>query len=492
MKAISTDSWRDEIHQINTTIQEGLFALAQDYANTPATTATIEENVSQPNISSDSPEQMPSVEDAIKSNIVKPSDGIPPFPIDGFPMATRMFIREIARVYGVPVDFPAAAVLAAVAAALRKQIHSNRRYKNYPQLWIMIVASSGIGKSEPLKLAFEPLEESDRNAAKQYDCESRAFEERMFAAGSRKEQAPLQRERPVYKQCLITDTTPEALYRAIAINDGITLYRDELAGWFKDFGRYNKSGEVQNYLSIFNNRQIQLARKGDGNRLITDPYLSIAGTIQPDVLRSTLRQEQMLDNGMAQRFLFAFPDNVKRAYVTAHTLDPELTETYARMLHKAEHFSEMEVSEIKFDNEALKLIEAFDREITDRTNATADDYLQGLYSKMNIHLHRLLLVLWFIHEGERYFPLDGEPIIEGKIVRQASEICRYFIATGEKVYDMIRQGAPLKSLGNEVLIREVVSRYRVKSQTELAKVLGITQQAVSKMLIPSETTSNKL
>lgn len=486
MKAITTDSWREEMHQLNTVVHEGLFALTQGCTDTPKTTDTIEENAPQSNPPSIHSQEMPSVEDAIKSNIVESPDGVPSFPIDGFPMATRMFIQEIARVYGVPVDFPAVSVLAAVAAALRKQIYTDQRYKNYPQLWIMIVASSGIGKSEPLKLAFAPLEESDRSAAKQYESEYSAFEARLLAAGSRKEQAPLQRERPVYKQCLITDTTPEALYRAIAINDGITLYRDELAGWFRDFGRYNKSGEVQNYLSIFNNRQIQLARKGDGNRLIVDPYLSIVGTIQPDVLRSTLKQDQMLDNGMAQRFLFAFPDHVKRSYTTTHTLNPELTESYARMIHAAESFSKMETPEIRFDSEAMKLIETFDHEITDRTNATTDDYLQGLYSKMNIHLQRLLLVLWFIHEGERYFPLDGEPTIEGRIVRQAVEMCRYFIATGEKVYDMVRQYTPLKNIGNEMLIREVASRYRIKNQTELAKVLGITQQAVSKMLISPE------
>ncbi len=480
------DDWREDLMQGDTPILDGLFAQPQPENHTPRTVTVSEELDTQADTLSIDPGEMPSVEDVIKSNIVESPDGVPSFPIDGFPMATRMFIQEISRVYGVPVDFPAVAILAAVAAALRKQIYTDQRYKNYPQLWIMIVASSGIGKSEPLKLAFAPLEESDRLAAKQYESEYDAFEARMFAAGSRKEQAPLQRERPVYKQCLITDTTPEALYRAIAINDGITLYRDELAGWFKDFGRYNKSGEVQNYLSIFNNRQIQLARKGEGNRLIVDPYLSIVGTIQPDVLRSTLKKDQMLDNGMAQRFLFAFPDNVKRAYTSTHTLNPELTEYYARMIHAAESFSKMEPTEIRFDTEALKLIEAFDNEITDRTNATTDDYLQGLYSKMNIHLQRLLLVLWFIHEGERYSPLDGEPTIEGRIVRQSVEICHYFIATGEKVYDMVRQYSPLKNIGNEMLIREVASRYRIKNQTELAKVLGISQQAVSKMLISPE------
>lgn len=488
MKPIALDDWREDLMQRYTPVREGLFSQSQSENHTPQTTTISEKAETPTDTLSVDPGKMPSVEDAIKSNIVKSSDGIPPFPIDGFPMATRLFIQEIARVYGVPVDFPAVAVLAAVAAALRKQIYTDQRYKNYPQLWIMIVASSGIGKSEPLKLAFAPLEESDRSAAKQYESEYNAFEARLLAAGSRKEQAPLQRERPVYKQCLITDTTPEALYRAIATNEGITLYRDELAGWFKDFGRYNKSGEVQNYLSIFNNQQIQIARKGDGNRLIVDPYLSIVGTIQPEVLRSTLKQDQMLDNGMAQRFLFAFPDNVKRAYTTTSTLNPELTESYARMIHAAESFSKMETPEISFDTEALKQIEAFDHEITDRTNATTDDYLQGLYSKMNIHLQRLLLVLWFIHEGERYSPLDGEPTIEGRIVRQAVEICHYFIATGEKVYDMVRQYTPLKNIGNEILIREVVSRYRVKSQTELAKVLGITQQAVSRILASPKKT----
>ena len=46
-----------------------------------------------------------------------------------------------------------------------------------------------------------------------------------------------------------------------------------------------KSGEVETYLSLYNNSDIKVSRKGEGTIIINDPFLSVIGTTQPNTLK---------------------------------------------------------------------------------------------------------------------------------------------------------------------------------------------------------------
>ena len=111
-------------------------------------------------------------------------------------------------------------------------------YKNYPQLWVIVVGSSGTGKSDAGRVAFRRISEIDTERYIRYQEEYKEWE------AEEKQGRP-----PRWEQMLINDTTPEAMFNALShAENGLTLNRDELSGWFSDFGRYNKSGEVGHYL----------------------------------------------------------------------------------------------------------------------------------------------------------------------------------------------------------------------------------------------------
>ena len=173
------------------------------------------------------------------------------FPIDLLPFWLQEVVDECSISYGTPSELWATAFLAGISAATGKKVSlKNRNYINYPQLWIMIVGQSGTGKSDPLRLAFAPLK-VDEEAYVNYRAEFKEWE----ACGKEGAQ-------PRWKQVLINDTTPEALYSALQYSDiGLTLYRDELSGFFDDIGRYNRSGEIGHYLSIFSNETFSVNRK---------------------------------------------------------------------------------------------------------------------------------------------------------------------------------------------------------------------------------------
>ena len=60
---------------------------------------------------------------------------------------------------------------------------------------------------------------------------------------------------------------------------------DELAGWVKNFNRYNSGSESEFWMSVFNHKVAMSDRKSSQSGVfIRNPFLCVIGTIQPKVL----------------------------------------------------------------------------------------------------------------------------------------------------------------------------------------------------------------
>lgn len=477
-----TDDWRegtqlDPKNRMRDVVVEGLFAVQQEEARKNGKKIPTGKSAPSVHIEATAETLYASTQDYSDGYN---EDGTPLFPIEGFPKELKDFIQQIAEVYGVPIDFPAMSIICAVAAAIRKRIFSRDKYTNFPQLWCMIVAPSGVGKSEPLKIAFAPIEERDKLLSDIYERDMRDYLARVNSETNKKAKAEVAAQNaPQYKQFLVMDTTPEALFLAIKRNDGVTIARDELAGWFCDFNRYSKSGEIQNYLSIFNNSQFQIARKGDGNMLVYKPYLSVVGTIQPKALTDALKEGFKSGNGIWQRFIYVYPSKVKRIDPNNKEVSPALINYYYTFIKNAFEIGKNEPIEIKYTPEAKQIVLEYNRELTALTNSTDDDDLRSLYSKMSIHLCRILLVLWYVHYGCKS---SERRKIDEIVARQGVAMCRYFVATGEKVYDLMR-GKPTKSdMSVKDLILALNAKHPIVNQSKFAECIGLSQPLISKIL----------
>lgn len=202
------------------------------------------------------------------------------FPIYGLPSLIQEMTTQGAEVYQVPQELFAVSLISAMCAAIKKKAKLIDKYTNYPQLWIIIIAKSGVGKSTPLSIAFKPLEKKEHSEYLLYLKELEKWQEAEKKNSTNS-------TRPTFECYLNNDATPEALLSTIGESNGITIYRDELVGWFNDFGRYARSGEVENYLSIYNNTSIRVNRKGENITIINDPFLSVIGTTQPNTLKGS-------------------------------------------------------------------------------------------------------------------------------------------------------------------------------------------------------------
>lgn len=393
-------------------------------------------------------------------------------PVDGLsPNATEM-LRKVASSLQCPVDIALSAMFATVGVAMGKRvIIDDGKYRNYPCLWVCVVAPSGSNKSTPIRFFLQPLKDRDSYNYGVYREELRAYRQ----AGDDKG------DKPVFKQYVISDSTPEARNQVLSVNpNGILLYRDELKGMIDDFCRYAKSGELSQMLSMFDSDTIVVNRKSDEPLLIKDPFMSIIGSIQPSVLVDTFGNDNMMNNGFNQRWLFCYPESGMPEMYNDVSIPQSVISDWKDLIYNLimYDFSVMG-GKIYIRGEAKRVYIDYYNSLQIK-KAGADDYLSSVYSKLQIHVIRWAGVAHILGNSPTSIDITPEEM-------EYSVRCMdYFERCALKVYRMLLEGRgnrhEVKSMGKEEMIANVYHCTSPVSQRAVADALGITKQYVSKCL----------
>ena len=396
------------------------------------------------------------------------------FPIDGLPQVILDFALEISEVYGVPIEFPVMSALCAISAATRKKfVVDSGKYKNFGQLWVMLVAPPGVGKTEPVAAAFRPLQKLDNSSYDDYQLELSRWKAECAEAKQLKTMEP---EKPFFKQCLIDDFTPESLYQTMFRNNGsISLYRDELSGWFADFGRYNKNGEISRYLSIFNNAQFCINRKSEEPLQIPEPFLTICGTIQPEILTIALSSNTLKENGFASRFLYVYPKEVRKQKYSERTPDKIIVDRYEKLVTHCYCLSRVE-NPFTLSTEAKELFIKYANNTADLVNSCSNNFVRATSAKMEIQVLRLALIIQIIRGI--YDNIEWQ---QGMITKEAMQysikLCNYF---NSKILLVDNNNSPTKMTPSEA-IKTIQKEYGIKNKQAFADSIGISRQYVSRV-----------
>ena len=371
-----------------------------------------------------------------------------------------------------PVDIALSAMFATVGVAMGKRvIIDDGKYRNYPCLWVCVVAPSGSNKSTPIRFFLQPLKDRDSYNYGVYREELRAYRQ----AGDDKG------DKPVFKQYVISDSTPEARNQVLSVNpNGILLYRDELKGMIDDFCRYAKSGELSQMLSMFDSDTIVVNRKSDEPLLIKDPFMSIIGSIQPSVLVDTFGNDNMMNNGFNQRWLFCYPESGMPEMYNDVSIPQSVISDWKDFIYNLimYDFSVMG-GKIYIRGEAKRVYIDYYNSLQIK-KAGADDYLSSVYSKLQIHVIRWAGVAHILGNSPTSIDITPEEM-------EYSVRCMdYFERCALKVYRMLLEGRgnrhEVKSMGKEEMIANVYHCTSPVSQRAVADALGITKQYVSKCL----------
>ena len=369
----------------------------------------------------------------------------PDFPIHIFPQQLQHIIKCYCSTLNLNIDYAAVTVLYAFSVALggHYSLTVKRGWVELPTLFVALVGKPGINKSGPISIFTQPLEKLEKDLFKRFLEEYAKFKK---VRGTKKENGDLSAisEEPVRRQLVIKDATQEAMLKALYDNPhGFAGIYDELAAFLKSFNKYKSGGgDEEVMLSLFSGKSISVNRKSSEPIFIEKPFISIIGSIQPQVLINLLGNNK-IDNGLTHRFLFAFPDNVIREDLSDEDVPEYIEELYQTFINRiliseffhADGYPAQKISLSKDGYEAYKV---FRRKINDTINNEKSDAISGIYAKLDTYSLRIALILHVMSIGCNEPEIDPYQV-SADTFQKAGQLVQYFEHNALKVFKLMEK-----------------------------------------------------
>ena len=415
------------------------------------------------------------------------------FPLGALPMKIQRIVREAHDCYGYPVDYLAGAMLVAVGLGIGNT-HFARLKGKWDEsaiLFMALVGRPGACKSHPLNFAIRPFTELDGVATRAYVKACEEYErQRELPIKERSEPHPVA---PVCKRFLISDAAPEAMLLIHSQNlRGICMWNDELAGWFKNFNRFNKGSDEEYWLKLFNANPSFSDRKGVKNSVyISRPFISVVGTIQNGILNE-LAQGSRTSNGFIDRLLFVMPHNQdKQPWSDKEpTFDIEaawavIIERLVAIPYETDTDGNVIANILPFAPDAKTKLYEWQRRNTEECNHEECDALKGVYNKFDFHAIRFCLILqmarWACGEADR-------TEIDLLSVENAISLVDYFKSTARKVHGIISEMSLTEQ--QRVIIAALPDCFKTEEGIVVAKENGMPGRTFQDFLKRSVSLGN--
>ncbi len=386
-------------------------------------------------------------------------------PLETYGKLAKSLINEFSQAYKVNSDVIAAIVLLIVGGGANRKITIRSwNYINSSCFWLAIVERSGSNKSEPMSRLMKPLTDINKELVREH---KKAYAD--FAASGSKGTPPAR------QKIIISDSTPEIRYQYMATN-GVVIVRDELNGLFKDVGRYTNSGEVENLMSSWSRQDFSIDRVNAASFEVENPFLSIIGGIQPKVMTEAFGSKGFAESGFIPRWLFVVPTDSKVPdSVCEELIDRNLENEWYSLIIS---LWRMERREFRLSTEAEQAYQGYMKRTSDIMNAPdCEDAIRANYAKLRIYCLRFALVIHLLKYGAK--AVDE---VDRKSMDSAIRTCDVFAYWNRQALSLISGTDAKKSISNAELLRLLCERYNVTNQSELARLIGRSQQFVSKVL----------
>jgi len=413
------------------------------------------------------------------------------FPVEVFPLPIQQVITATNENLNFPIDFIGASLLYAVSVAVGNT-HSVEVKKGFQQsavLYLAIVGRAGTTKSHPLSFALQPIVEQDKRTYRQYEQQRQQYEQAVSLPKKEREQKAIEEQtKPVWQKFLLSDFTPEALAEVHKYNKrGIGVYIDELAGWFKNFNRYNSGSEMEFWLSQWSGKPINIDRKTGEPVCIPLPFISVAGTIQKGILNE-LAKGSRTQNGFIDRILFVIPDNIQKEYWSETDLPPVVSENWESIISNLLNLSvtnddtqNPSPEVLRFTPEAKKLLFEWQKVNTDQSNGAESEALSGIFSKMDMYVLRLALIL----EMMRYACKESnKQAVSIEAVQGAVKLVEYFKSSAVKVNSILSNASPLDKhpTDKQALYNALPDTFTTETGLQIAESLDVAERTFKRFL----------
>lgn len=398
---------------------------------------------------------------------------VPVFPFDVLSPCVRQFVEAQARVIGCDPSALAMVCLAAISGAIDHRVTlrmmRNGNWRASPRLWLMLVGPPSFKKSPAIRAAIKPLVSIDHERRNEYE---RLLE--LALAVDPKAAGPKKPPR-----LIAHDVTTEKLGEILARQDrGITIIRDEIAGWIGSMERYGGGKGVSSdrafWLESYDGGSFTVDRISRGELQVKDLSVSIIGGIQPARLKEL---DSLTSDGLLQRFL---PVMMRESEFPIDEPTDTAERAYTGLMRSLVHFPPVG---LVMTDEALQEAESARKRLHD-LESVADGVVagfDGFAGKLAGVLGSLAIVLHLSTGAAPMAPIEAVTvqnaarIIEDFIIPHALEFYRTSAAT---------DGDRLRSLASYLLTSEKCRVTASDLCSNVAAFKGVDLQTVNKRVSP--------
>lgn len=397
------------------------------------------------------------------------------FPVSAFPKRMQDIIYATNKDLAFPIDFIGCSLLFAASTAVGNscRVKVKLGWEEGVVMYMALVGKPGTSKSHPMDFAIKPLKTKDALSYQQYIQEKQAYDKIMsMPRKEREEKGITDPEVPHFSRRLVSDFTQEALIEILTHNTkGISVYADELAGWFKNFNRYHQGSDLEFWLSSWSQKPVIHDRKCTEAVFIDKPFVGVMGGIQPSLLKSLFKGNKS-ECGFLDRILFAKPPNLEKSIWSDTEVSSDIFNSWTNILDRLIDLpkytiqlmsmlkgSSEESRVSSLDTEGEPFVFIFSQKAWDKLlewqrhnkklcDEALEENLVGIYSKLEIYIIRLSLLMqtlsWACGEGDF-------STVELKAIERAIQLIEYFRAMAEEVYAAIQYSDPLENLSKKML-----------------------------------------
>lgn len=398
--------------------------------------------------------QLPQASDYVPNPDLRDEDifEVPPFPLDVLPKRLRNIVEDCHTYLSYPRDFTASGILSAASMAIGRTYKARYLWEETACMYMALVAAPGTAKTHPLQFALYPIIEANKQAIKEYNRQKKALEAAQSSIV------------PLDKQCLFADFTIESMIKAIMINKrGVSVYMDELRGFFANFGRYNSGSEQEFWLQNWSGSPYAVTRM-NRKYFLEWPAVSIAGTIQPSVL-DEIGKGGRSGNGFVERILFCFPEKVEIAEIKKRSQRSDtmfiLQKNYKPIIQylldkdlllKGNDEEDDDTPHmLVFSPEADDLITDYINYLKKQMEKIDDEFLRNIYSKIQTYSIRFAMILNRLryacdYQDNRQLPPKDDETISVYDVEMAMHLSDYFLKNAQKASLIINGQNPVDKL----------------------------------------------
>ena len=365
------------------------------------------------------------------------------FPLDIFPAPIQNYVLECSDTLNSNVDYMGSSLLWLISLCIGNSlmIEVKKGWQEGATVWIALVGKAGIGKTPSISNVIFPLEKQNNREISRYIKDYEKYEHYEKLTKKEKEDYP-EIVKPTKKQFIANDITLEALVDLHQENDNaVGVFKDELAGWFKDMNKYKQGSDLEFWLSTWSGKSVNLNRITRAGSFVSKPMIPILGGIQPSIFNSFYTEENK-DNGFMDRMLLSYPDLKVEKYNesemhqdTIQWFSDSIVSFFEEIKNKVlqrNRDQEIEPRLLTFSKDAkIEWVRIFN-EITDTQNSDEEnEYMKSMLPKQKSYIPRFaLLIHAFNSLGETNYNIKE---ISKDSILKAERLSKYFIAMAKKI-----------------------------------------------------------